>query len=43
MAELPLETDWIWLIENFTYVLGNLARGLCKTESRCGYLKLIYC
>ena len=35
-AEVPLETGWIWLIKNFTYVLGTLAGSLSSIKSLSG-------
>jgi len=33
---VPRETGWIWLIENFTYVLGTLAGSLFSIKSLWG-------
>lgn len=35
-AEVPPETGWIWLIKNFTYVLGTLAGSLSSIKSLWG-------
>jgi len=35
-AEVPPETGWIWLIKNFTYVLGTLAGSLPSIKSLWG-------
>ena len=35
-TEVPPETGWIWLIKNFTYVLGTLAGSLSSIKSLWG-------
>ena len=42
MTDSPLETSWIWLIKNFTYVLGTLAGCLSSKKVALGVVGSLF-